>query len=754
MNNSLRKCKNILSSYLNYTAQSESPTRYHIWCFLGVVAAALQRKVWIDMNFFKVFPNMYVVLVGPPGVKKTTAIRIATNLVSSNPDIHISADATTREALIKAMKDAQQTISFEGSEMKIGFHSSLTIVSEELSVFLGKENHALLSFLTNLYDCVLSDTEILTNNGWRTIDTVLPDDLAVTLNLKTQRIEYKKINFIVKKDVDNIVEFKSRAVSQAMTLEHRVLYKNRVEGRIKNNFKMKEAKSFVGTKTAIHIPLSSYTNNKDINFSDTSIALLGWVISDGSVSPQGHLTIGQDARKVGKILSLLEQIGAKYSINKNYNKGRIAIFNNKEYKANNDFYTIYISNTSPEFFVYSQKKIQKWMKEMSPRQFNILLDSLVSGDGTHISSKNKIFTTINKELVNSLQELAVKSGWASYYSIYIRNNKPVYQMSFNKKSLTALSGSNYNAKEVRRQIKKGPAKVWCVNTDNETMVIRRNGKVSITGNCSDKWEYRTKNMGTDILHGTWLNMLAATTPAWLSGSIPLTAIGGGFTSRIIFIVEDEPRHKKAMPKMTPEEKIIQEEIIFDLEQIALLQGEMKLDWGDPNIPIFEHKIIQGDHKGKVKGCSLCWFDNWYMTKEDKLATDSRFSGYSARKHIHLLKVAMLLSICEDNNLVITAKHLELGLGLIDELEDKMVDAFGAAGRSDVGLDVDDILNVVKIAKKIPRRDLLRGLYRDVSPFKFQQAMTQLIDMKYIHQYISNDGNIIYEWLGKQKEEKD
>ena len=401
MNNSLRKCKNILSSYLNYTAQSESPTRYHIWCFLGVVAAALQRKVWIDMNFFKVFPNMYVVLVGPPGVKKTTAIRIATNLVSSNPDIHISADATTREALIKAMKDAQQTISFEGSEMKIGFHSSLTIVSEELSVFLGKENHALLSFLTNLYDC------------------------------------------------------------------------------------------------------------------------------------------------------------------------------------------------------------------------------------------------------------------------------------------------------------------------------------------SDKWEYRTKNMGTDILHGTWLNMLAATTPAWLSGSIPLTAIGGGFTSRIIFIVEDEPRHKKAIPKKTPEEKIIQEEITYDLEQIALLQGEMKLT---PE--------------------ASTYFENWYMTKEDKLATDSRFSGYSARKHIHLLKVAMLLSICEDNDLVITAKHLELGLGLIDELEDKMVDAFGAAGRSDVGLDVDDILNVVKIAKKIPRRDLLRGLYRDVSPFKFQQAMTQLIDMKYIHQYISNDGNIIYEWLGKQKEEKD
>lgn len=743
-----RKCKNILKSYLNYTSQSESPTRYHIWCFLGIVAAALRRKAWIDMGFFKVYPNMFIVLVGPPGARKTIAIRIATSLVSNNTNVHISADCTTREALIKAMKDAQETLAFDGQESKIGFHSSLTIVSEELSVFLGKDNHALLSFLTNLYDCVLSDTEVLTNNGWRTIDTISSDDLAMTLNLKTNRMEYKKINFIVKKDVDRIVEFKSRAISQAMTLEHHVLYKNRVSGVIKKNFKVKEAKSFIGTETAIHIPLCGYATNEDINFSDASIALLGWVIADGSVSLEGHLTIGQDSRKVDKILSLLNQVGAKYSINKSHNKGRIVIFNNKEYKANNDFYTIYVSNTSPEFFVYSQKRIQKWMKNMSPRQFSILLDSLVSGDGTHISATNKILTTVDKGLVDSLQELAVKSGWASYYSIYIRNEKPVYQMSFNRKMLTGLSGGSYNAKEARRQIKEGPAKVWCVNTDNKTMVIRRNGKVSITGNCSDKWEYRTKNMGTDLLHGTWLNMLAATTPAWLSGSIPLTAIGGGFTSRIIFIVEEGPRHKKSIPKMTPEEKVMEEEIIFDLEQISLLQGEVMLSMG---ASIGDHRITQGVHKGSVEDCAYCWFDNWYMNKKDKLESDPRFSGYSSRKHVHVLKVAMLLSVCEGNSLVVTKNHLVLALGLIDELEDKMVDAFGAVGRSDVALDIGDILDVVKEVKKIPKKDLLRGLYRNVSPVKFEQAIRQLIDMKYIHQYISPDGNIIYEWLGKEGE---
>lgn len=414
----MRKCNNLLKSYLRYTAQSESPTRYHIWCFLGVVAAALRRKVWIDMGFFKVYPNMFIVLVGPPGARKTVAIRIAINLVSNNPDIHVSADSTTREALIKAMKDAQETISLSG-ESQIGFHSSLTIVSEELSVFLGKENHALLSFLTNLYDC------------------------------------------------------------------------------------------------------------------------------------------------------------------------------------------------------------------------------------------------------------------------------------------------------------------------------------------SDKWEYRTKNMGTDLLHGTWLNMLAATTPAWLSGSIPLTAIGGGFTSRIIFIVEEGPRHKKSIPCLTEEEGLIKEDIISDLEQIALLQGEVTFDIGDKNIPIATHKIINGTHTGNVPRCSLCWYNSWYNNKVDNLENDPRFDGYSSRKHIHLLKVAMIISICESGKLIIEKDHLVLALDLINELEGKMVDAFGSAGRSEIGMDVDSLLQAIKITKSIPKKDLMRGLWRDVSPFKFEQAIRQLMDMKYVHQYISDSGNIIYEWIGKE-----
>jgi len=146
----MRRCKDFISSYMEYTAKSESPESYHRWCAMSIIASAVRRQVWIDMGFFRVYPNMYIVLVGPPGrCRKSVAINTATNLIQGLSDIRVSADAITREALIRAIK-LSETQTEIGN--KIYMHSSITIISKELSVFLGTNNSDLLSLLTDLYD--------------------------------------------------------------------------------------------------------------------------------------------------------------------------------------------------------------------------------------------------------------------------------------------------------------------------------------------------------------------------------------------------------------------------------------------------------------------------------------------------------------------------------------------------------------------------------------------------------------------------
>jgi len=140
-----------IDSYLTYTDNSEPPVMFRLWSAISVIAACLQRKcklVWGDLTFF---PNLYIVLVGPPAARKGTAMNQAYPFLE-NLNIKMAAEAITREALIQELCKANDN-DIDVKTGKMLFHSSLTIWSQELTVFLGYNNLQLMSDLTDWYDC-------------------------------------------------------------------------------------------------------------------------------------------------------------------------------------------------------------------------------------------------------------------------------------------------------------------------------------------------------------------------------------------------------------------------------------------------------------------------------------------------------------------------------------------------------------------------------------------------------------------------
>lgn len=146
-----RRLANWLDSYLEFTNNSESPELFHIWTALSVLAGALQRKCKLPLGLLTIFPNLYVVLVSPPGeARKGTALDVGWQLLD-DIGVKMAAEATTRESLIRELKNCNDTIvHIDG---KTDFHASLTIFSQELTVFLGYQNRQLISDLTDWYDC-------------------------------------------------------------------------------------------------------------------------------------------------------------------------------------------------------------------------------------------------------------------------------------------------------------------------------------------------------------------------------------------------------------------------------------------------------------------------------------------------------------------------------------------------------------------------------------------------------------------------
>ena len=142
----------------------------------------------------------------------------------------------------------------------------------------------------------------------------------------------------------------------------------------------------------------------------------------------------------------------------------------------------------------------------------------------------------------------------------------------------------------------------------------------------ETWKRVTRTQGNTEIINPWLNVIGCTTPAWIRANIPNSMIGGGLTSRIIFVYGDKKRQLVAFPsELVTSSDFGQEEenLVTDLQIISDLKGEMTMS---PQ--------------------ALAWGISWYNELNTNRPThmqSDRFDGYLARKQTHLFKLAMVLS---------------------------------------------------------------------------------------------------------------
>src|SRR5215469_3088410 len=105
----MRNHPNWLEAYLEVVVpRSEAPSRFHWWVGASVIAGAMRRHVYIDMESFQWYPNLYVILVGPPGiVKKSTTINIGARLLRDVPGVMFGADVSTWEGFVKQLDESR-----------------------------------------------------------------------------------------------------------------------------------------------------------------------------------------------------------------------------------------------------------------------------------------------------------------------------------------------------------------------------------------------------------------------------------------------------------------------------------------------------------------------------------------------------------------------------------------------------------------------------------------------------------------------
>lgn len=155
-----RNLNNWLTAYMEYTADTESPAIYHYWVGCTLISAASKRQVCLDLNMFKVYPNIYVILVGPSGARKSIATSIGIQ-IADQVGIKKFSDKITGAALIrdlsssveKSITQSTNGLGIGGAEIEL--RSPMMIYASELGVFLGHDAYGsgVIADLTDLYDC-------------------------------------------------------------------------------------------------------------------------------------------------------------------------------------------------------------------------------------------------------------------------------------------------------------------------------------------------------------------------------------------------------------------------------------------------------------------------------------------------------------------------------------------------------------------------------------------------------------------------
>lgn len=131
----------------NATKEVETPRSWIYWAGLCSIAAITRNKIWIDKQYYKLYPNLYVILLGPSGLGKGFPVNLAKELVSGVGTTKIISGRSSIEGIIKKLAI---TTTLPGSKGPIT-HNCGFINAGEFSSSLVRNSDA-LTILTDLYD--------------------------------------------------------------------------------------------------------------------------------------------------------------------------------------------------------------------------------------------------------------------------------------------------------------------------------------------------------------------------------------------------------------------------------------------------------------------------------------------------------------------------------------------------------------------------------------------------------------------------
>lgn len=126
--------------------ESESPASFWRWSALSALSAVIKDKIWMERHYYKLYPNIYVMLYGPSGIKKGPPVNMARKLVDYVNNTRVINGRASIQGILKKLGTAETKPGGLVLDSSCGFICSSEMASSMV------EDKAAMTILTDLYD--------------------------------------------------------------------------------------------------------------------------------------------------------------------------------------------------------------------------------------------------------------------------------------------------------------------------------------------------------------------------------------------------------------------------------------------------------------------------------------------------------------------------------------------------------------------------------------------------------------------------
>jgi len=446
--------------------------------------------------------DIHLFLMGDPGVAKSVTLKFISNIAPKGRYV-VGMGASGRGITATVVRDEfLKGWSLEAGAMVLANKGVVCV--DEIEKMTPEDRSAMHEALeqqtvtiskANVQACYASNTEILTELGWKKYNKVKNLKIA-QFNPKTKTIQFLPHKGLFVYDYrGKMYSFKNKRNDILVTPNHKMLIKKEKKKKYEiikaeeinyPRIKVLNSGNFIINKEKNHFilpPIKHKQNRKHPKYTHQKnpkkvpmnlwLEFLGYYLTEGGIETNPTIGITQkdksNIKKIKKCLSKLsEDIGFTLTEIKKQDYTKFKI-------TNTQLYT-FLEKCGHKSY---EKKFPMNLSELSKKQLKILYNAMMLGDG---SSDGRNYSSTSKELIDIFQAIACLIGKSANKHLQYKgkdrgNRKDMYRLSLsNKTELSIRKGIGH----VNQINYKG--KVFCFETKTGFFITRRNGKIAIQGN--------------------------------------------------------------------------------------------------------------------------------------------------------------------------------------------------------------------------------------------------------------------------------